>query len=307
MTSNNASSTYQVNSSASNQNLTLAQNGAQDASVIIQSAGTNATNTAVQIKSANAAGNIAITNNTTGTGSITNYSGSGGYSVTTNTGGAINLTANAASSTCVVNSTGGSGQTLTLSVSGAPLANNSLVLQSNGTNQTSAILIQNTNTAGGVQITNGAGSSGAIQLDSGSGGITGLTQTGGGINLTAFGAVSTFINNNASDPAIKSLITDVETCEKKPLKVQLTSTDFAKFSVCMADILNDEVKNENFCKLLKPEYSTTKWLCSAVSSMLLMNTLKEYFTYEFICECGIPSIILDGTQEVWLLLQKKYL
>jgi hypothetical protein len=197
LTANGASGSFQVNSSAANQNLTIGVNGATDSQLLLQSAGTNTTNNAIQIQSSAAGGNILITNNSTGTGSITSYAGSGGYGVTTYTGGSIQLTANAASSYFVVNSTGGSGQSLTVGVNGA-LPNSNLILQSAGTNSTSAILIQNTNTAGGIQLTNGPLSSGAVVIDTGSSGLSALTQNGGGINLTAIGASSSFINKTNS-------------------------------------------------------------------------------------------------------------
>jgi hypothetical protein len=197
LTANNASGSFEVNSSAANQNLTISVNGSTDSQLHLNSDGTNPTS-AILIQTSSSVGSIYITNNSTGTGTITNYSGSGGYQVITNSGGPIQLTSNAANSYFVVNSTGGSGQTLTVGVNGA-LPNSSLILQSDGTNATSAILIQNTNTAGGIQLTNGALSSGGVQIDTGSGGLTGLTQNGGGINLTAVGASSSFINQTNSN------------------------------------------------------------------------------------------------------------
>ena len=194
---NNATASFQVNSSSANQNLTIGVNGSTDSQLLLESSGTNGMNNAIQIQTLSSAGSIYITNNSGGTGSITNYSGSGGYAVTTNTGGPIQLTSNAANSYFVVNSTGGNGQTLTVGVNGA-LPNSSLILESAGTNGTSAVLIQTTNTAGGIQLTNGPFSSGGVQIDTGSGGLIGLTQNGGGINFRAIGAASSFINQTNS-------------------------------------------------------------------------------------------------------------
>jgi hypothetical protein len=192
LTANNATASFVVNSSAASQNLTVAVNGTTDSKLVLQSAGTNPTQ-AILIQSTNIAGGIQISNsnNGLGTGTITTLAGSGGYQLATNTGGSINLTASAAASSFVVNTTAAN-QNLTIGVNN-PTASQ-LILQSAGTNATNAILIQNTNTAGSIQLTNGAQSTGQIRLDTGSSGLSAVTQPGGGINLAANGASSSFIN-----------------------------------------------------------------------------------------------------------------
>lgn len=196
LTANNGSGSFIVNAETSNQNLTFSQSGAFDSGIIIQSAGTNVTNTAILINAVNTAGNILIENSGgTGGGSITALAGSAGYIVTTNTGGPIQMSANGAASFLQINSSAGN-QNLTIGVNG--ISDSKLILQSSGTNATQAILIQTTNTAGGISITQPVGSSGGINITSGSSGITARTQTGGGINLTANGAASSFINATTS-------------------------------------------------------------------------------------------------------------
>jgi len=198
LTANNGSGSFVVNSSSANQNLTLAQYGTNTSSgVLITADGYGNGGNAVLITSTNTAGNINIVNNQTaaGTGSVNVNSGAGGIYATTLTGGSIGLTANGANSYFYVNSTGGSGQTLTVGVTGGSYVGNKLVLTSNGTNPTQAVLIQTTNTAGGIMISEPAGSQGGVVIDTGSSGLMATTQVGGGINLTANGAASTFYNN----------------------------------------------------------------------------------------------------------------
>lgn len=174
-------------------NVSILQYGGVPSQVLINSDGSG-----VNIQSANPLGNINISNNSTGSGVINNYSGSGGYFVTTNTGGPIGLSANGANSYFYVNATGGSGQSLTLGVTGGSYINNKLILQSNGTNNTSAILIQTTSTAGGILISQPVGSNGGVIVQTGTNGLNVNTQVGGGINLTANGAASSFINQTTS-------------------------------------------------------------------------------------------------------------
>lgn len=196
LTANNGSGQFIVNSSAGNQNLTLAQYGATDSGVIITAAGDNTTNTAITITTTNTGGNISINNNAgLGQGSVTTLTGAGGYIVTTNTGGPIQMTARAAASYIVVNSTGAS-QNLTIGVNGA--TNSSLILQSAGTGS-SAVLVENTNTAGSILITQPGSSAGGVTIATGSSGLTANTQSGGGINLTANGSSSSFINQTTAN------------------------------------------------------------------------------------------------------------
>lgn len=197
LTANNASGNFIVNSSAGNQNLTLSVLGATDSQLLLQSSGINTTLPAISINSSNNAGNIQITNNGgLGSGAITQLAGSGGYSVTTNTGGPVQITAQAAASFFVVNSTA-SNQNLTIGLHGT--SNSSLILESAGTSSTQAILIRNTNTSGSILISQPANSSGKVEIDTGSSGLTAITQTGGGINLTSNGGISSFTNQTTMD------------------------------------------------------------------------------------------------------------
>ena len=200
LTANNGSGSFIVNSSSANQNLTLAQYGTNVSSgVLITADGAGANgNSSIELLSTNTAGNITLQNNTSGSGSINNNAGSGGFYVTTMTGGSIGLTANGANSYFYVNATGGSGQTLTVGVTGGNYSGNQLVLTSNGTNPTQAVLIQTTNTAGGIMLNQPIGSQGGVVIDTGSSGLAATTQVGGGINLIANGAASTFYNNTTS-------------------------------------------------------------------------------------------------------------
>jgi hypothetical protein len=37
-----------------------------------------------------------------------------------------------------------------------------------------------------------------------------------------------------------------------------------------------------------------------------MNALKEYFSFEMILSCGIPAVIMEGTQADWQKLKEFY-
>ena len=200
LTANNpgAPSSFVVNSAGANQNLTLCVAGTTDSSVIIQGSGTNITVPAIQILTTNTSGNIVIANTGgSSVGSITNIAGSGGFFATTNTGGPIGLTANGGASYFVVN-TDGPGENLTIGVNNTSAS--ALILTSAGTGN--AIQMTTTSSSGNILITQAAGGAGGINVTTGSTGLSVNTQIGGGINLLANGASSSFINqttNNGQD------------------------------------------------------------------------------------------------------------
>jgi hypothetical protein len=114
--------------------------------------------------------------------------------------------------------------------------------------------------------------------------------------------ISTFVNNNAEECRILFVNHDGQ----KQLSVENDTIDFNQFSQTMCNGIKNNVKDDQFIDLLKPNYSTTKPIMCTVSNLLILNTMKEYFSYEFVCCCGIPEVVLDGSQEDWLNLQNKY-
>lgn len=149
---------------------------------------------AVQITSSNAAGGIQISSGATGTVGVTG--GSGGFTVDTAAGGAISLDAVGAASNFSV-ATSGSGQNLSLGITGA--FDSQVIVESSGTSATvDALVINTTNTAGNIRISNAAGlaAGGAISVLSGSDGMSLTTNTSGTLSLLAQGASASFTVNS---------------------------------------------------------------------------------------------------------------
>jgi hypothetical protein len=57
--------------------------------------------------------------------------------------------------------------------------------------------------------------------------------------------------------------------------------------------------------LLEADFSTSGTLERAVSQLMAMETFQPYFEYVMMCGCGIPRIILTGTEEDWRRLREK--
>jgi hypothetical protein len=57
--------------------------------------------------------------------------------------------------------------------------------------------------------------------------------------------------------------------------------------------------------LLEADFSTSGTLERAVSHLMAMDTFQAYFEYVMVCGCGIPRVILTGTEDDWRRLRGK--
>ncbi|CAB4425898.1 unnamed protein product [Rhizophagus irregularis] len=57
--------------------------------------------------------------------------------------------------------------------------------------------------------------------------------------------------------------------------------------------------------LLECDFSTTTKNSLTASRIVLLDMLKEYFSFKCYATCGIPKVTLEGTLEDWVKLQEK--
>ena len=114
--------------------------------------------------------------------------------------------------------------------------------------------------------------------------------------------IATCINNNSEK--MRNLF--VEHSDKMTLTVTRATFDLNYFCNQFKLLMQKNIKNPEFITKYTTSFSTTSILHSTISNMFLMNSLKEYFSFEMILDCGIPSVILEGTQEDWLQLKDFY-
>ncbi|PKC54827.1 hypothetical protein RhiirA1_309325, partial [Rhizophagus irregularis] len=68
---------------------------------------------------------------------------------------------------------------------------------------------------------------------------------------------------------------------------------------------NEAVEKIDVKSLLECDFSTTTKSSLTASQIVLLDMLKEYFSYKGYITCGIPKITLEGTLEDWTKLQEK--
>ena len=110
---------------------------------------------------------------------------------------------------------------------------------------------------------------------------------------------SFFVNGNAE--LLRSQFVSHE--GKKELEVRAVGTrytvDFGHMSRTMVDEIEKNIVDPSLRAWIMLEFSTTTIGDITICSMVMMATLKEYFSYKFTLKCGIPQVTLEGEKKDW--------
>ncbi|OJT14294.1 hypothetical protein TRAPUB_9154 [Trametes pubescens] len=97
--------------------------------------------------------------------------------------------------------------------------------------------------------------------------------------------------------------------EKKTLVVEDVGTrysvDFGRLARLMTDKIHENVVDGTLVEWILPDFTTTTLKDTTICSILMMSTLKQFFTYRMCITCGIPSITLEGTRDDWERVLKR--
>jgi hypothetical protein len=107
---------------------------------------------------------------------------------------------------------------------------------------------------------------------------------------------STYIEKNAEELRDKF----VHHIGQKELEIGMIDLDFAKFSLYMSDNIAENIKDPKVRKWIMPSFSTTTDTDRVVGAMVLMASMKKYFSYKMTLMCGLPSVTMLGTEEDWV-------
>jgi len=123
------------------------------------------------------------------------------------------------------------------------------------------------------------------------------------IKLQILTIISICVNNNPEK--FRNYFVDHEGKKNLIVKSTVFSADY--FCGKFAELLEENIKDKDFASHYTIRFTTTNQIISTVNNITLMNTLKEYFSYSMILCCGIPAVILEGTDEDWIQLNESYL
>ena len=83
------------------------------------------------------------------------------------------------------------------------------------------------------------------------------------------------------------------------------TVDFGSISRQMAELIAKNVVDPELRDWIIPSFSTTTLNDKTVSCVVMMATMKAYFSYRASIACGIPQVTLEGTRDDWELLRAK--
>ncbi|KIM88942.1 hypothetical protein PILCRDRAFT_813943 [Piloderma croceum F 1598] len=90
---------------------------------------------------------------------------------------------------------------------------------------------------------------------------------------------------------------------KKELEIKAMGTrhtvDFGFMARQMTNLIDENIVDPALRAWILPDFSTTTDNDVTVSSIVMMATLKAYFSYKMTLMCGIPRVTLEGEKEDW--------
>ncbi|OQR96725.1 CDP-alcohol phosphatidyltransferase [Thraustotheca clavata] len=114
--------------------------------------------------------------------------------------------------------------------------------------------------------------------------------------MTQFGL---YVNGNAE--VLRSKFVQHE--GKKELEVvtggTLHTVDFGALAIQMVDQMNANLNDPTLGEWILPGFSTTTVHDTIVGSIVMMASMKKYFSYKMSLRCGIPEVALLGTVQDW--------
>lgn len=90
---------------------------------------------------------------------------------------------------------------------------------------------------------------------------------------------------------------------QKSLTVKAVGTrytvDFGSMAQQMGHLIQEYVKDPTLREWIIPDFTTTTANDQIVASVIMMATLKKYFSYKFRLCCGLPAVTLLGEKSDW--------
>ena len=109
------------------------------------------------------------------------------------------------------------------------------------------------------------------------------------------------IDRHAEDEKVREFFVSHQ--GKKPLTVEigpsLEGINNEKFFSQMISQISENLNKPEYTKLMASDFSQSTPVDRIVNSLMLMFSFQEYFEYRALLACGIPGVIMDGSEEDW--------
>ena len=119
--------------------------------------------------------------------------------------------------------------------------------------------------------------------------------------------VATRIDKHAQDPAVRKFFVSHE--GKKQLTVFIGPTvqgiNNEGFFQAMISQITENINKPEYTSLMKADFSQSTSVDRIVNNIMLMYSFKEFFEYRMMLGCGIPGVVMLGSEDDWLRLLEK--
>ncbi|SPJ84243.1 uncharacterized protein FTOL_10760 [Fusarium torulosum] len=85
----------------------------------------------------------------------------------------------------------------------------------------------------------------------------------------------------------------------------LEQIDFGSYAQKMVDLIDKNIHDRQLADWVMPDFSTTTFTDRSIAAVLFMSSMQEYFEYQFMLKCGIPSVTLLGQTSDWIKILGK--
>ncbi|KAF9553394.1 hypothetical protein CPC08DRAFT_697765 [Agrocybe pediades] len=123
--------------------------------------------------------------------------------------------------------------------------------------------------------------------------------------IAILGQFNFYVNAHAED--LRSYFVAHE--GKKELVVTAVGTrytvDFGNLAHQMTGLIHENLVDRDLKSWILPNFSTTTESDTIICAVLMMATLKAYFSYTIGLACGIPSVTLEGERSDWVKILER--
>ena len=101
----------------------------------------------------------------------------------------------------------------------------------------------------------------------------------------------------------------VEHKSQKSLTVKsigkLDTANYQEMCKQMTEQISSNIKDPSIKEWVIPNFSTTTQTDKLVGAIVLMSSMKSFFSLKFMLCCGLPKVTLEGVEEDWVELQNR--
>ena len=119
--------------------------------------------------------------------------------------------------------------------------------------------------------------------------------------------IATRIDRVAENPVVRKFF--VSHKGKKTLTVDIgpsvSGINDESFFQKMISKISQNINKPEYTTLMQSDFSQSSSVDRVVNSIMLMYSFQEYFEYRANLACGIPGVIMEGTEEDWRMLVEK--